>query len=180
MKIVQIWYGACPDAEIVDCMRHNEALGHEYVLCSHDNFLDAEMFVSVDELLQCSGIGSIVAGIERGNKLLATVDLLRMWIAANEPVLYLDADCMLTGDVALQAQATYFVQRGALAVDYYAFYSGDTSFFELIYNRVVANTGRCYRTTIFFEEINREKQRIKTFEQKTFHHVNKQSWCKNA
>jgi hypothetical protein len=180
MKILQLWFGEKAPEHVLECMWHNQALGHEYCLCSHSNFLDAERFVRIDDALQESGIADVVASMRRGNKLLATVDLLRIWFAARERLLYLDADCKLVGDLGDLGDDTWFVRdkRTGLMLDYYAIYSGDSSFCAEMLGDILKHMTAVggYMDFECYRYINRNAQAVKHFDPANFMHLENRSW----
>jgi hypothetical protein len=180
MKILQLWYGEKVHEHVLDCMRHNQNLPHEYCLCSHENFLNAQHFVNIAEALKESGIDAIVATMRHGNKLLATVDLLRIWLASKEQLLYLDADCILTGEFKLIGDEACFVRdkKTGRMLDYYAFYSGDSNFCAQMFASIVQNmraTGG-YLDIESYRHINRNAKRVGQLSPSLFEHLENRSW----
>jgi hypothetical protein len=180
MKILQLWFGEKAPEHVLECMRHNQALGHEYCLCSHKNFLDADNFMCIDDVLRDSGIGEIVASMRHGNKLLATVDLLRIWLGSQERLLYLDADCMLTGHLGSLGDQAAFVldKKTGLMLDYYAFYSGDGSFCAQMFASIVQNMNATggYLDIESYRHINRHANAVLRFSAAFFEHLENRSW----
>jgi hypothetical protein len=177
MKILQIWYGDTPGRDILTCMRHNLTLQHDYCLCAHENWINAPEYVDINQAMHASGLAALVEKIDHRNRLLCIVDLLRVWFGSQSRVLYLDADCALKKEASFCCDVACFVQKRA-AIDYYAFYSGDTAFFKAMFAKLYAETMAYgeYPVISSYRYINLKANSVQKMAATMFEHLNNRFW----
>ena len=176
MKILQLWYGEKPEEQIIDFMKHNLSLGFDYVLVSNSNFLEVDNWINIRDVLIESGIKEKVDKIQKGNKLLAIVDLLRIYLATKDNFLYLDADAiLLNNNIEFDLEKNYLI-KDRCVFDYWAFYCGDSNYFKNIYDKILNSFGIFFRNTLTFEVLNNNCGNLCQFCGEDFFHLKLNKW----